>query len=306
AVGGGVASLAGLGDIILAEPQARVAFVGPRVHTAALGDAAPPGTAEFAFQHGLIDAVVERSRLRPVLGYLAGALHAREVGAQGKRESPEPQRNGKSRRDVWEPVELARHPARPSGRVLAQAVFSELFELHGDRQGDDDDSVMAAIGRLGDRPVVVVAQDRHSAGLGRTRAGGFRKAQRAYTLAERFRLPLITLVDTPGAATDAEAEAAGITGAIAESLARLARLRTPVVNVVVGEGGSGGALALSVGDRLLMMENAIFSVIGPEAASTILYHDPAHARELAGQLNLPAPDLLALRAVDRVPAPPPP
>ena len=310
-MGGVLASFAGLGDIILAEPHARVAFVGPRVHTAharlstpglaeALGDAAPPGTAEFAFQHGLIDAVVERSRLRPVLGYLAGALHARAAGAQGKRESAEPQRNGRARRDVWETVELARHPARPSGRVLAHAVFSDLFELHGDRQGDDDDSVMAAIGRLGDRPVIVVAQDRHSAGLGRTRAGGYRKAQRAYTLAERFGLPLITLVDTPGAATDADSEAAGITGAIAESLARLARLRTPVINVVVGEGGSGGALAMSVGDRLLMQENAIFSVIGPEAASAILYHDAEHAHELATRLKLTAVDLVELHLVDRI------
>jgi acetyl-CoA carboxylase carboxyl transferase subunit beta len=302
-MGGVLASFAGLGDIILAEPRARVAFVGPRVHTTRARLSTPglaDGTAEFALQHGLVDAIVERGRLRPVLGSLASALHAREVGAQGKRERPEPQRNGRSRRDVWETVELARHPARPSGRLLAEAVFSDLFELHGDRQGDDDDSVMAAIGRLGDRPVVVVAQDRHAAGLGRTRPGGFRKAQRAYTLAERFKLPLITLVDTPGAATDADSEAAGITGAIAESLARLARLRTPVVNVVVGEGGSGGALAMSVGDRLLMQENAIFSVIGPEAASAILYHDAEHAHELATRLKLTAADLVELRLVDRI------
>jgi acetyl-CoA carboxylase alpha subunit len=125
-------------------------------------------------------------------------------------------------------------------------------------------------------------------------------ALRAFALAERFSLPLITLVDTPGAATDAEAEGAGITGAVAESLARLGRLRTVVVNVVVGEGGSGGALALSVGDRLLMMENAIFSVIGPEAASTILYRDSAHTQEVARQLKLTARDLFGLRLVDRV------
>lgn len=299
-MGGVLASFASLGDVILAEPMARIAFVGPRVHTTAIGDAAPPGTAEFALRHGLIDAIVARDQLRPVLGYLAGALHAAPLGAHGKRESPVPLRNGKGRRDVWETVELARHAARPSGRTLAHAVFSEIFELHGDRQGDDDDSVMAAIGRLGVRPVVIVAQDRHSRTLGRTRASGYRKAQRAYTLAERFRLPLITLVDTPGAATDAEAEAAGITGAIAESLARLARLRTPVVNVVVGEGGSGGALALSVGDRLLMQENAIFSVIGPEAASAILYHDAEHAQELATRLKLTAADLVELRLVDRI------
>jgi acyl-CoA carboxylase subunit beta len=299
-MGGVLASFASLGDVILAEPRARVAFVGPRVHSTAIGDSAPPGTAEFAFQHGLIDAIVERDRLRPVLGYLAGALRAGAPAAQEKRSSPEPPRNGKGRRDVWETVELARHADRPSGRALANAVFSEIFELHGDRQGEDDDSVMAAIGRLGVRPVVVVAQDRRSLALGRSRASGYRKAQRAYTLAERFRLPLITLVDTPGAATDADAEAAGITGAIAESLARLARLRAPVINVVIGEGGSGGALALSVGDRLLMQENAIFSVIGPEAASAILYRDAEHAHELATRLKLTAADLVELRLVDRI------
>jgi acetyl-CoA carboxylase alpha subunit len=159
---------------------------------------------------------------------------------------------------------------------------------------------MAGIGTLRGRRVVIVAQDRHSARGGRTRPSGYRKAQRAFTLAERFSIPLVTLVDTPGAATDAEAEAGGITGCVAESLARLGRLRTAVVNVVLGEGGSGGALALSVDDRLLMMENAIFSVIGPEAASSILYHDAAHAHELAGQLKLTARDLYALRLVDRV------
>src|SRR6202521_2459559 len=165
-MGGVLASFAGLGDIILAEPHARVAFVGPRVHnslarlsTPGLADA---GTAEFAFEHGLIDAVVERNRLRPVLGYLASALHTGQPAPQGKRQSAEPERNGKPRRDVWTTVELARHPARPSGRALAHTVFTEIFELHGDREGNDDDTVLAGIGRLGARPVVVVAQDRHS------------------------------------------------------------------------------------------------------------------------------------------------
>jgi acetyl-CoA carboxylase carboxyl transferase subunit alpha len=197
-------------------------------------------------------------------------------------------------------VELARHPARPTGRELAQRVFHDVFELHGDRSGEDDDSIMAGLGTLRGAAVVIVAHDRHSANGGRTRASGYRKAQRAFTMAERFSLPLVTLVDTAGAATDAEAEAGGITAAVAESLARLGRLRTVVINVVVGEGGSGGALALSVGDRLLMMENAIFSVIGPEAASSILYHDAVHAQELAGQLKLTARDLLGLKLVDRI------
>jgi acetyl-CoA carboxylase carboxyl transferase beta subunit/acetyl-CoA carboxylase carboxyl transferase alpha subunit len=299
-MGGVLASFAGMGDVIVAEPQARISFVGPRVHEKAIGDAVPPGTAEFALQHGTIDAIVDREHLRPILGHLAGVLRPQKSDRARKSAVARPSQFAGSTRPVWETVELARHPARPSGRDLAKWVFNDVFELHGDRSGEDDDSIMAGVGTLRGRPVVIVAQDRHSKNGGRTRPSGYRKAQRAFTLAERFSLPLVTLVDTPGAATDAEAEAAGITGAVAESLARLGRLRTIVINVVVGEGGSGGALALSVGDRLLMQENAIFSVIGPEAASTILYHDVGHAQELAGQLKLTARDLFGLRLVDRV------
>jgi len=265
-----------------------------------MGDAVPPGTAEFALLHGTVDAIVERAQLRPVLGHLASMLRKPEASRSKHQAVPkEPPPIGPGR-PVWETVELARHPARPTGRTLAQRVFHDVFELHGDRSGEDDDSIMAGIGTVRGKAVVIVAQDRHSANGGRTRPSGYRKAQRAFTIADRFSLPLITLVDTSGAATDAEAEAAGITAAVAESLARLGRLRTVVVNVVVGEGGSGGALALSVGDRLLMMENAIFSVIGPEAASTILYRDAAHARELAGHLKLTARDLVGLKLVDRI------
>ncbi len=305
-MGGVLASFASMGDVILAEPHARISFVGPRVHEKAIGDAVPPGTAEFALQHGTIDAIVERENLRRVIGHLAALLHSPDAGHNKRVALPRLSPLSGSGRPVWETVELARHPARPTGRDFAQRVFHDAFELHGDRSGEDDASIMACLGTLHGRPVVVVAQDRHAANGGRARPSGYRKAQRAFTLAERFSLPLITLVDTPGAATDAESEAAGITGAVAESLARLSRLRTVVINVVVGEGGSGGALALSVGDRLLMLENAIFSVIGPEAASTILYRDAEHARELAGQLKLTARDLFGLRLVDRVVAEQPP
>jgi acetyl-CoA carboxylase carboxyl transferase beta subunit/acetyl-CoA carboxylase carboxyl transferase alpha subunit len=299
-MGGVLASFASMGDVILAEPKARVAFVGPRVHEQAIRDAVPPGTAEFALQHGTIDAIVEREHARAILGHLAGVLRPRESRRSKEPVGPRPPPFAGSERPVWETVELARHPSRPTGRDLAQRVFNDVFELHGDRSGEDDDSIMAGVGTLRGRAVVIVAQDRHSANGGRARPSGYRKAQRAFTLAERFSLPLITLVDTPGAATDAAAEGAGITAAVAESLARLSRLRTVVINVVIGEGGSGGALALSVGDRLLMMENAIFSVIGPEAASTILYRDANHAKEVAGQLRLTAHDLFGLRIVDRV------
>jgi acetyl-CoA carboxylase carboxyl transferase subunit beta len=299
-MGGVLASFGSMADVILAEPHARISFVGPLVHTQAIGDVAPPATAEFALEHGTIDAIVPRARLRAVLGDLAATLRRYDSSSARRVRVPQPAAHLGVARPVWETVELARNPARPTGRDLVHRMFADVFELHGDRVGEDDDSIAAGIGTLGGRVAVVVAQDKSSSTGGRTRASGYRKAQRAFTLAERLGLPLVTIVDTPGAATDAEAEASGITGAVAESMARLGRLRTPVVNVVVGEGGSGGALALSVGDRLLMMENAIFSVIGPEAASSILYHDAEHAHDLAARLKLTASDLLRLRLVDRI------
>ncbi|MGH7763446.1 MAG: carboxyl transferase domain-containing protein [Candidatus Dormibacteraceae bacterium] len=299
-MGGVLASFASMGDVILAEPRARVSFVGPRVHEKAIGDAAPPGSAEFALQHGTIDAIVERQNLRLVLAHLIGMLRTPALRPSRRNRASDEAAHVGEQRPVWETVELARHPNRPTGRDLVHRVFDDVVELHGDRAGEDDDSIVVSIARLAGRVVVVVAQDRRSSNGGKTRASGYRKAQRAFTVAERFSLPLITFVDTPGAATDADAEASGITSAVAESLARLGRLRTQIVNVVVGEGGSGGALALSVGDRLLMLENAIFSVIGPEAASTILYRDAEHAHELAARLKLTAVDLLRLRIVDRV------
>ncbi len=299
-MGGVLASFASLGDVIIAEPGARISFVGPRVHNQAGGDTAPPGSAEFALAHGTVDGIVNRHQLRLTVGSLVRMLLGAKDEKAPKARSHQLVHHVTKERPVWDTVELARHPARPSGRQLVDTMFTEVFELHGDRAGEDDDSVVAAIAMLGARVVTVVAEDRRSSHAGRTRPSGYRKAQRAFTLAERFGLPLITMVDTPGAATDAEAEAGGITAAVAEALARLGRLRTRIVNVVIGEGGSGGALALSIGDRMLMMENAIFSVIGPEAASSILYHDREHAKDLAVRLKLTAPDLLRLRIVDRL------
>ncbi|MGH7777558.1 MAG: carboxyl transferase domain-containing protein, partial [Candidatus Dormibacterales bacterium] len=190
-MGGVLASFASLGDVVVAEPRARVSFVGPRVHERAIGDQAPPGTAEFAFRHGSIDAIVPREGLRPVLGSLAAMLRPASPASSGHPAARASARQS-VRRPAWEVVELARHPDRPSGRALARMLLTDVFELHGDRRGEDDETVMAGVGRLEGRPVAVVAQDRHTPGEGRTRPSGYAKAQRAFTLAERFGLPLIT------------------------------------------------------------------------------------------------------------------
>src|ERR1700674_1304934 len=235
-MGGVLASFASMGDVMLAEPHARISFVGPRVHEKAMGDAVPPGSAEFALLHGTVDAIVEREQLRPVLGHLASMLRKPEAGRSKRQAVPKEPATTAPGRPVWETVELARHPARPTGRDLAQRVFHDLFELHGDRSGEDDDSIMAGIGTLRGSAVVIVAQDRRSANGGRARPSGYRKAQRAFTMAERFSLPLVTLVDAPGAAPDAEAEAGGITAAVAAAPARVGRAR-PVGVKVCGRGG---------------------------------------------------------------------
>jgi acetyl-CoA carboxylase carboxyl transferase subunit beta len=297
-MGGVFVSFASLADVLLAEEGARVGFVGARVHTQALNESAPAGSAEFALEHGLIDAIVKREEQRATLTQILDDLTpARErvkpqVVAEVRYVAP--------KRSAWSVVELARRKDRPSGRQVAEATFDRLFWLRGDRMGKDDRSVITALARLGDEAVVVVAQDRHAANGGKTSPSGFTKAQRAFMLAERLHLPVVTFVDTPGVAADQDAEAHGIAFAIAHSLGMLSRLKTPVVNVVVGEGGSGGALGFAVGDRTLMLENSIFSVISPEGAASILCRDASLAEGVAERLRLTAGELMKLGLADRV------
>ena len=297
-MGGVFVSFASLADVLLAEEGARVGFVGARVHVQALNESAPQGSSEFALEHGLIDAIVKREEQKEVIGQILEDLKATRV--RSKQVAVAEVRYRGKKRSAWSVVELARREDRPSGRQVAEATFERLFMLRGDRMGEDDKSVMTAIGRLGEEAVVVVAQDRHAKNGGKTSPGGFGKAQRAFLLAERLHLPVVTLVDTPGAASNEEAEAHGIAFAIAHSLALLSRLQTPIINVVVGEGGSGGALGFAVGDKTLMMENSIFSVISPEGAASILYRDASQASGVAEKLRLTAGELQELGLVDRV------
>jgi len=207
----------------------------------------------------------------------------------------------------WERVKLARHPKRPYSLDYIDAIFTDFYELHGDRIDGDDRSLVAGLARLDGRPTVVLGQQKGRSTeenrerfFGMTRPQGYRKALRAMRLAERFGFPVITLIDTPGAYPGLESEESNIGGAIAENLLAMSTLSVPIVTVVIGEGGSGGALAIGLADRVLMLENAVYTVISPESAAVILWKDKERMREAAEALNLTADHLHELGLIDGV------
>lgn len=207
----------------------------------------------------------------------------------------------------WERVQVARHPERPKTQDYVGALFREVVELRGDRAYGDDEAMFAGLGTIcGIRCVVIGHRKGKNTAenirrnFGSPHPEGFRKARRAMLLAEKFGLPVVSFLDTAGAYPGIEAEERGQAWAIAECLETLAGLRTPVVVVGIGEGGSGGALAIGFGDRLIMLENAYYSVISPEMCSLILFKDPQHAAETASALRLTAADLMDLGIADEV------
>ena len=302
--GGILASFASLGDIILAEPGALVGFAGPRVVRQTTGEQDTVShNSEFLYQHGMVDMVVDRSRLRTLLSVLLNLLDPqfRLVLGQKVREYPQPRQPSES---AWDTVQLARHEQRPTALDYICRMTSNFVEIRGDRLHGDDGAVVCGLADLSGQPVVVVGQERGHGrdghNEGRAKPEGYRKAQRAMGLAAKFGLPLITFIDTPGADPGLEAEERGIAAALASSLALMSQLPVPVVSVVIGEGGSGGALALGLADRIAMLEHAIYSVISPEGAAAIIYRDAGRAEEVARALKLTAQDCLALGVVDLV------
>ncbi|MEX0873359.1 MAG: carboxyl transferase domain-containing protein [Actinomycetota bacterium] len=310
--GGVYASFASLADVVAAEPLATVGFAGPRV-VAELTGAEPPAdlhTAEFAFEHGLIDAIVpsgdQRSYISRALLALAGhevperkeKTRSRSLGAGAAGVEPRTP-------TAWEQLQLVRDPARPKARTILDALLDEPVELCGDRTGEpDDEHVVVQVGHLWDTETHVVAIGQEAVGDGRIRPQGFRKAIRAIELAERVGFPVVTIIDTRGADPLPSSEGGGIAAAIAQTFMAMLECHTPTVAVVTGEGGSGGALAMATADRVIAWSNAVFSVIAPEGAAAILYRDGAKAPELAERLKITATDLVAAGIVDEVIAEP--
>ncbi|MCH8206767.1 MAG: acetyl-CoA carboxylase carboxyl transferase subunit beta [Chloroflexi bacterium] len=299
------ASFANLADIILAEPGAIVGLSPMRLIEESSDQPLPRGshTAESHLQHGMIDAVVDRTQLRDLLGVLLdllGPQYRLTPRQKGQKRQVEAQRP-----EAWSSVQLARHESRPSSRDYIDRIFNSFVELHGDRSFGDDKAIVSGLGHLGGQTVMVVGQQRGSGSSGRTSPEGFRKAQRVFRLASKFDLPLITLIDTPGPNLSLDAEERGLGNTIASAMAEMAGLQVPSISVVIGEGGSSGALALGVADRVLMMEHAIYSAISPEDAAGLIFQDEARADEAAESLRLTARDCLELGIVDIVVPEPP-
>ncbi|MBV8296314.1 MAG: acetyl-CoA carboxylase carboxyl transferase subunit beta [Acidimicrobiia bacterium] len=288
--GGVFASYASLADVRAAEPGATIGFAGPRVVELTTGTRLPEGshTAESAYENGLIDAVTPdgASWIEAGLGLRDAPLAPRRFGGVFGQTT--------IKDTAWGEVERARLPFRASGIDWAARLCSSWTELRG-----VDPVIRAGLATIEGGRVVVVAMDRHAAD-GRPRAEGYRLAQRAVALAGRLSLPLLTFVDTPGADPSASSDADGVAGEIARTFAAMAELPSTSVSVCVGEGGSGGALALAHADRLLMQEHAVFSVIAPEGAAAILERDAAKAPQLAARLKLTSGDLLHLGIVDAI------
>lgn len=330
--GGVAASFATLADVIIAEPGARLGFAGRRVIEQTIGENLPADfqSAEFLLEHGLIDDIVPRAGLRGVLGQLLGlqgasaAPHDAEPDAaphgtdpNGEADTdPAARPDGPIMRvmdqlpgtDAWTSVQLARHPERPSALDYTAFLLDGFHELHGDRIGEDCAAIVGGPGRLAGRPIMLIGHEKGGDDLatrkrrkfGMPGPGGYRKAARLMRMAAKLGLPVVTLIDTPGAYPGTEAERNGQAVAIAENLRLMARLPVPIVAVVTGEGGSGGALALAVADRVLVCENGIYSVISPEGCAAILWKDSASAPEAAAALRVGAGDLLRLGIVDGV------
>src|SRR5581483_2510609 len=221
---------------------------------------------------------------------------------EAREESPQPPST-----EAWRRVQLARHPKRPHALDYIERVFTDFSELHGDRYFGDDPAIVAGFAFFESKPVVIVAEQKGRdtkqklfRNFGMPKPEGYRKAIRIMQIAAKFGRPVITLLDTPGAYPGIDAEERGQAEAIARNLREMARLTSPVITVCIGEGGSGGALALGVGNRVYMLENAIYSVISPESCAAIIWRDSAKAELAAGALKITAADLMSLGLIDEI------
>ena len=320
--GGVTASFAMLGDIILAEPGALIGFAGPRVIEQTIRQKLPKGfqRSEFLLEHGFLDQIVTRNEMKNTLAELLH-LHCNKPEKRVETESTETiekstGRNEKildstgaqcEKKTAWEHVLLARDKERPTGKDYIPWLFEHFTELHGDRLFGDDPALTGGIAWFNKVPVTVLIQEKGNGtkeniahNFGMVSPEGYRKSLRLMKQAEKFGRPVICLVDTPGAFCGLEAEERGQGEAIARNLYELSTLRVPVLSIVIGEGGSGGALALAAGDQVWMMENSIYSILSPEGFASILWKDSTKAKEAAQVMKLTAVDLKKLGLIERV------
>ena len=329
--GGVTASFAMLGDIILAEPGALIGFAGPRVIEQTIGQKLPKGfqRAEFLLEHGFVDKIVKREEQRIVLADIL-RLHQDKVLNNVQSNNTDIKNgfksdNQESMKTVeednriwpdfvpsgdftpWEHVQLARAKTRPTGKDYIEALFDDFMEFHGDRHCGDDPAVIGGVAFFHGQPVTVLAQEKGEGtkenitrNFGMVSPEGYWKSLRLMQQAEKFHRPVICLVDTPGAFCGLEAEERGQGEAIAKNLYTLAGLTVPVLSVVIGEGGSGGALALAVADEVWMLEHSVYSILSPEGFASILWKDSKKAKEAAAVMKLTAADLYQMGMIEHV------
>lgn len=305
-MGGVFASWGSLGHVTLAEPGALVGFLGPRVYEALYGEPFPPGVqlAENLAARGVIDAVVPLDDLAGVFDrLLTVCLARRERGLTSENHPPTPPEEMSvpiEPTDAWESVLLTRLPDRPGLRELLQ-VAEDVTMLNGTGAGESHPGSVLALARFGQAPCVVLGQDRHAQALtGPLDAGALREARRGLRLSRELRLPLVTVIDTQGAALSTQAEEGGLASEIARTLSELLTLPTPTVSVLLGQGAGGIALALVPADRVLATRHAWLAPLPPEGASAIVHRDTDHAPDLARLQGIAAPDLLATGIIDRI------
>ena len=310
--GGVTASFAMLGDVILAEPKALIGFAGPRVIEQTIGQKLPEGfqRAEFLLEHGFLDAIVERPQMKAVLSKIL-ALHENGKGTDFNRKECTQDLVADGRKEekltAWQRVELSRRKDRPVGSDYIDALFTDFVEFHGDRYFADDKAIIGGVARFHGMPVTVIAQakgrntkENIERNFGMPEPEGYRKALRLMKQAEKFARPVICLVDTPGAFCGLEAEERGQGEAIARNIYEMSGLKVPVVSIIIGEGGSGGALAMATADEVWMLENSIYSILSPEGFASILWKDSSKAKEAAEVMKLTAENLKAQGIVERV------
>jgi acyl-CoA carboxylase subunit beta len=298
--GGVMASWGSLGHVTVAEPGALIGFLGPRVYEALYDRTFPAGvqTSENLYEHGLIDGVVPHDEVAGILDRALSVLTARR---EARVDVPDPAVEAIEDVDTWESVTRSRRPDRPGVRRLLRYAATDVIPLNGTGQGESDPGLLIALARFGGSPCIFLGQDRR----GQTEMhplgpGALREARRGMRLAAELHLPLLTVIDTPGAALSVEAEQGGLAGEIARCLADLVTLDAPTLCLMLGEGTGGGALALLPADRVVAAQHAWLSPLPPEGASAIVHRDLAHAPELARAQGVRSLDLRSAGIVDRI------
>ncbi len=316
--GGVTASFAMLGDVIMAEPGALIGFAGPRVIRQTIGQDLPKGfqTAEFLVEHGIIDGIVKRENLKKTIYFLVRA-HSCKEGSYSEFgriiKHTKPSEIAKERehfaklKSAWDKVKTVRSVDRPSALDYMEHIFDFFVEAHGDRSFRDDPAIVGGIGFIGGQAVTVIADHKGRSmaeckerNYGMPMPEGYRKALRLMKQADKFNRPIISFVNTPGAFPGIEAEERGMGESIARNLLEMSALKVPVLCIMIGEGGSGGALATAVGNEVWMLENSTYSILSPEGFASILWKDAKRAEEASEVMKITAGDLKELGIIEQI------